>query len=611
MNLITVKDNKFFASKAILLILLAVSIFYFNPSITLAKDDVILPQLTQFNFSPKSIDTTFSSKPVTINIAAFDARSGISSMTVTFSSPSGMQFRSVGQSGGGPASLQLDFPQFSESGAWVITATLMNKAGNKVILSANNIRIAGFLRGSIDYLQVISNPDTDSKDFITAFDFNPKIIDTSFSDQVIKVALTALNDDSDPEYKVRSSAIDFVSPSGQEIQSIGVNGPGPDPRSIVFPKLSEPGIWQVGDITLVYMAGDNAVFATGDLSSSGFPTELLNGNTPSGSNVKVGVGNINITFENVTIGGNTIIATSTEMFDYSSPQANQVASNAENTLPIGFTSGNPPFYFDATTTAAFVAPVKVCANYDQSQFLNQEKNLKLFHLENNRFVDVTTSLDIIKNIICGQAQSLSEFALLMPLNQAACISQYGLNAKLVGNSCVCNVGYAFSNNSFSCVPLNQYCNEALGSNSYAKISGSGGFDARFSDGTCQCNEGYIIVSNKCALKETKKISIQAKERADQNRSPCEAELSFSEQERKECKEYQLYPLQYNWEIYDSNPKKGENVIKSEPIIKKKAIKIAKLKQEVKSTTTLEKANSVKIDKKNNFFYNLIDKFINL
>lgn len=43
-----------------------------------------------------------------------------------------------------------------------------------------------------------------------------------------------------------------------------------------------------------------------------------------------------------------------------------------------------------------------------------EKKLRLFHHEGGRWVDITTSLDTVNNIICGVVTSLSPFLLAEP-----------------------------------------------------------------------------------------------------------------------------------------------------------------------------------------------------
>src|SRR3989338_1408513 len=125
----------------------------------------------------------------------------------------------------------------------------------------------------------------------------------------------------------------------------------------------------------------------------------VHGNTPIGSNVQATSGNTTLTFSSVTQEGNTSVA----------------SSSSGTTPPSGFKLGNPPTYYAISTTAVFTAPVEICVNYDEDQFRN-ENNLKLSHFENGQWVNVTTALDTINNVICGETSSFSEFTLFENLD---------------------------------------------------------------------------------------------------------------------------------------------------------------------------------------------------
>lgn len=120
------------------------------------------------------------------------------------------------------------------------------------------------------------------------------------------------------------------------------------------------------------------------------------GNTPAGSNVMVGpVDGVTITFSQVISGGETAVT----------------ASTIETNLPGGFKFGNPPVYYHFSTTAIFAPPVTTCFSFNPAQF-KDSSNLKLLHSENGSLADVTTSLDLANNTICGQVSSFSEFAIV-------------------------------------------------------------------------------------------------------------------------------------------------------------------------------------------------------
>ena len=117
-------------------------------------------------------------------------------------------------------------------------------------------------------------------------------------------------------------------------------------------------------------------------------------NTPTGSNVQVTEGDVTITFDTVTGSGNTTV---TESDSGSSPP------------PDFEVSCTPPVYYDITTTATYTGTIEVCLTYDDA--VCDESDLHLFHYEGGTWVDVTTSVDTVANIICGEVTSLSEFLL--------------------------------------------------------------------------------------------------------------------------------------------------------------------------------------------------------
>ncbi len=120
-------------------------------------------------------------------------------------------------------------------------------------------------------------------------------------------------------------------------------------------------------------------------------------NTPAGTNVTVTLAPVTLTFTEVTQAGNTTLTSST----------------AGPPPPSGFRLGNPPTYFELSTTAVFSGPIQICIDYSGIAF-GSTASLKLQHFENGAWVDVTTSLDTVNKIICGVAGSLSPFAIFEP-----------------------------------------------------------------------------------------------------------------------------------------------------------------------------------------------------
>ncbi len=140
-----------------------------------------------------------------------------------------------------------------------------------------------------------------------------------------------------------------------------------------------------------------------------FVTKFSFGNTQPGTGVKIQLGQVTVTFANVTAAGNTTVTV--------------ITNPTEPPTPAGFTLGVPPTYYNLATTASFTGLVTGCINYTGIAFDN-EASLKLFHFEHTNndtvadtWVDRTVSLDTASNIICADVTSLSPFAIVDPAIQ--------------------------------------------------------------------------------------------------------------------------------------------------------------------------------------------------
>ena len=145
-----------------------------------------------------------------------------------------------------------------------------------------------------------------------------------------------------------------------------------------------------------------------DVSDSPFTISTSIGdNTNPGTNVQINLGSgVNLTFDNVTGAGNTSLTTS-----ITGPPA-----------PGGFiiVPSGSPMYYDITTTATFTGNIKLYIQYNDAGMTTQEEAaLKLHVYESGQWKDVTTSVDVNSNIICGTVSHLSDFAVMSPLASAS------------------------------------------------------------------------------------------------------------------------------------------------------------------------------------------------
>ncbi len=169
------------------------------------------------------------------------------------------------------------------------------------------------------------------------------------------------------------------------------SGAGNAPFSAVFPAIVPTG----AAITAI------AIDAQGNTSE--FSACMTAVNTPAGSGVTVtpvdegtGTSPVTLTFDNVTVPGNTSLA---------------ITSSCA-ALPEHFLAPDSVCY-DLSTTATFSGNVEVCFSYDESAVQGSEANVRLIHYDAAMFppawVDITTSLDTLNNTVCGTTDNFSPF----------------------------------------------------------------------------------------------------------------------------------------------------------------------------------------------------------
>src|SRR5262249_31090668 len=121
------------------------------------------------------------------------------------------------------------------------------------------------------------------------------------------------------------------------------------------------------------------------------------------SDVVVDAGNgVSVVFAQVGSAGETAAAT----------------TSAGPNMPLGFTFGSPPIFYDVTTTATFAQTADVCFTYDPARF-SDPNSLRLLHFEKGVWVNVTISNSTLRHILCGQVTSFSFFAAAAPIPPAS------------------------------------------------------------------------------------------------------------------------------------------------------------------------------------------------
>lgn len=134
-------------------------------------------------------------------------------------------------------------------------------------------------------------------------------------------------------------------------------------------------------------------------------------NTHTGG-VPVDVGNgVSVTFTTIIEPGNTTVT----------------MTGQGPSVPNGFQLVPSGTYYDINTTATYTGIINICINYDDSTLTqDQENNLSLQQFDEaiNDWQDITTVRDTVNNIICGEADHLSYFGIMV--DSIAPFSRYKL-----------------------------------------------------------------------------------------------------------------------------------------------------------------------------------------
>jgi hypothetical protein len=82
-------------------------------------------------------------------------------------------------------------------------------------------------------------------------------------------------------------------------------------------------------------------------------------------------------------------------------------------VPSGFSLGDPPTYYDISTTAGFSGGVTVCISYSGFAFPagQSPSSLRMLHYDNGTWVDITDGVNTEDETVCGRTTSFSPFVI--------------------------------------------------------------------------------------------------------------------------------------------------------------------------------------------------------
>ena len=200
---------------------------------------------------------------------------------------------------------------------------------------------------------------------------------------------------SDFQLSVRSGTAVVATFAGS---SNGINvGLNTAAGAVRLEKKSGPANYAVsfsGDCTPTSVTINAGEFRVCTITNTYFPSPIT---TPTGANVGVQSGSVNINYSNVLIEGSSL--------------ATQLIPSEVGTLPGTFKIANN-LAFDITTTASITAPITVCFKVPAgvASTATLFNALKVLHAENGQLVDRTVSRNFITRTICARTTSLSPFA---------------------------------------------------------------------------------------------------------------------------------------------------------------------------------------------------------
>ena len=266
-----------------------------------SEGDTSSPNILSFDFEPKAVDASTSSKEISVTARLTDDLSGVDLSTqARFRSPSGNQFVDVGfwPPGGlisgddldGIYESKMNLPRYSEQGIWQLEYFLLvDNVGNTKWLDKDDITDLGFPTTFL----IESEGDTSSPN-ILSFDFEPKAVDASTSSKEITVTARLTDDLSGVDLSTQAR---FRSPSGNQFVDVGFWPPGGlisgdeldgiYESKLTLPQHSEQGTWKIEYFLLVDKVRNTRWLNRDELVSLGFPTTFLNDKDESSTNSRV------------------------------------------------------------------------------------------------------------------------------------------------------------------------------------------------------------------------------------------------------------------------------------------------------------------------------------
>lgn len=413
-----------------------------------SNPDTTPPVLTNFIFSPTSVNTTYGPATITVTAQATDNLSGVQSLGPLFLGPSGGGIERFGCNMTLISGTDLDgtfqcvatIDAYSAPGTWTVSYMYVeDNIENEQIYYTSQLQAMGFPT----QLQVTSNPDT-TPPVVTSFSFTPTVVNTTTGSATVTV--TAQITDNLSGVGGDGAGVLFLSPSGTQrfgcnmtlISGTDLNGTWQCTATAAA--FSEAGTWTVSYVFAYDNVGNEQLYYSSQLQSLGFPVQLVvdsgtfvavassispssygqpvtftatvassNGNTPTGT--------VNFNDDSTTIGSGTVnasgmatfttsslaVTTNSIVADYLGDSNNpaqdsvalgQVVNQAATTTTI-VSSHNPSIVGHLVAFTASVSFANgVAANGDPVEFFDEQGKLGIVAVSNGKATLATSKLTV-------------------------------------------------------------------------------------------------------------------------------------------------------------------------------------------------------------------------
>lgn len=250
-------------------------------SVVSPTPDLSGPTVSDFDFTPKSVNVVSNGQEVTCSVEWSDPLAGVEFSSCSFAAPNSDQAQgcvaftpSSGTPNAGTYECTLTIPRYSEDGTWRAVVSAQDKVGNFGGLDADGLAGQGFPTD----LTVTSIPDL-APPFLDDFTISPTSIDVSSASRTVTCTMTVSDGTAGVWLATcQIGVIDGFSSLAHECTAdtpvSGTRNDGVFACDVTIPAFSPGGTWQVQSVELVDQVTNARDYTTLDLSSSGFPTDV-------------------------------------------------------------------------------------------------------------------------------------------------------------------------------------------------------------------------------------------------------------------------------------------------------------------------------------------------